>query len=194
MIENTPIASLAPDRSNPRKADTARLGLLRLSLAKLDLKECRRHAPGRPMSVHNRLCAHAGIDAASGCILWTGRVNRSGYGRVTIGGKDFLAHRLSYAEYVGVLGEGDKVLHKCDTPACISPHHLFIGTPADNMADAAAKGRMPRGSGHHNVKLTLEQVMYIRRSNAAHTVLAKIYGVHPVTILDVRSRRTWRHV
>jgi len=35
MIKNTPISSLQPDKKNPRKADDARLGLLRLSLAKL---------------------------------------------------------------------------------------------------------------------------------------------------------------
>ena len=35
MIKNIPIAALAPDKKNPRKADDARLGLLRLSLAKL---------------------------------------------------------------------------------------------------------------------------------------------------------------
>ena len=35
MIKNTPITALIPDKKNPRKADDARLGLLRLSLAKL---------------------------------------------------------------------------------------------------------------------------------------------------------------
>jgi ParB-like chromosome segregation protein Spo0J len=35
MINNTPITALIPDKKNPRKADDARLGLLRLSLAKL---------------------------------------------------------------------------------------------------------------------------------------------------------------
>lgn len=35
MITNRPIGELAPDQNNPRKADPARLGLLRLSLAKL---------------------------------------------------------------------------------------------------------------------------------------------------------------
>lgn len=35
MIQNKTLKSLAPDKTNPRKADQARLGLLRLSLAKL---------------------------------------------------------------------------------------------------------------------------------------------------------------
>lgn len=35
MVKNQPIGKVEPDKTNPRKADQARLGLLRLSLAKL---------------------------------------------------------------------------------------------------------------------------------------------------------------
>ncbi len=35
LVQSVPVSSLVPDQSNPRKADAARLGLLRLSIAKL---------------------------------------------------------------------------------------------------------------------------------------------------------------
>lgn len=83
-----------------------------------------------------------------GCWIWTGGTVDGGYGQFSIGrdGRRSVvmqAHRWSYRHYNGEIPEGLLVLHRCDTPACVRPEHLFLGTQADNMADMRAKGRHP---------------------------------------------------
>lgn len=75
------------------------------------------------------------------CLIWTGTVNNKGYG--TIGRTDpgtRLVHRIVLAEHREV-PVGLFCLHRCDTPRCCNPEHLYIGTQVDNMADAIGRGR-----------------------------------------------------
>jgi hypothetical protein len=44
----------------------------------------------------------------------------------------------------GKVADGMHVLHKCDTPPCVNPDHLYIGTHAQNMRDVRTRKR----SGH----------------------------------------------
>lgn len=85
------------------------------------------------------------VNKTDTCWLWTGTVNRAGYGLITStrDGRmtQWLAHRLSWQYAHGTLDKTILVLHQCDTPACVRPSHLFLGTHADNVADCVAKGR-----------------------------------------------------
>ncbi len=78
----------------------------------------------------------------TGCIEWQGAI-ASGYGRVSIGGKKPLVHRVMYQLLYPEVDITDlQVCHKCDNPKCIRPEHLFHGTRSENMLDCSRKGRL----------------------------------------------------
>lgn len=76
-----------------------------------------------------------------GCWYWTGAINSSGYGHMTLRPTTIYAHRISYSLYKGVIKDELYVLHKCDNKLCVNPDHLFLGTHDDNMKYMVTKGR-----------------------------------------------------
>lgn len=148
-------------------------------------------------SVPERLMAKAHPEPMSGCWLWTA-VTRAGYGQLEVAGKKKYAHRLAFESWVGPIPDGMYVCHKCDVRACINPDHLFIGTAADNVRDAAHKGLhftwIGRGEQSRSAKLTEAQVVEIRQSRLSGVATAKIYGVTPSVISEIRNRKSWAHV
>jgi len=109
------------------------------------------------------------------------------------------AHRISYELHCGPIPFGLQVLHRCDTPACVNPEHLFLGTRIDNMQDAIAKGRFICGTAHKNAKLTEAQAAAIIADlriagSRDNSKLARKYGVSPGTIYLIRDNKIWKHV
>lgn len=133
------------------------------------------------------------IDPDTGCWMWTGGT-KAGYGAVWDGGKMHRAHRVSYEAYVGPIPKGMHVCHKCDTPACINPDHLFLGTPKANMQDAAQKGRMGRGISSGKSKLTEEQVIAIFNDKRSTRLIAPDYNVSGTCVWDIKRGETWTHL
>lgn len=128
-----------------------------------------------------------------GCWEWRGSRDQRGYGRYSHPlGKRVKAHRAMWERERGPIPNGISVCHACDNPPCINPDHLFLGTQAQNMADAVRKDRWPRGLDHHNGKLTDEQARSIlvrRTAGERGADLAKEFGVSQQTVCNIFKRR-----
>lgn len=79
----------------------------------------------------------AGPDA---CVEWPGAKQSRGYGCVCRLRRHYLAHRLAWIEAHGPIPAGQVVRHRCDNPPCVRLSHLMLGTQADNLLDAVARG------------------------------------------------------
>lgn len=79
----------------------------------------------------------------TGCLLWPGASTQQGYGRIMWKGSPKNITHVSYEHFCGPIPKGLCVLHKCDTPACYNPDHLFLGTKKENRQDQISKGRDP---------------------------------------------------
>lgn len=138
--------------------------------------------------------AELSVTEESGCIRFTGSIEKSGYGRIMINRVKYGAHRLAYELANGPIPDGYVVRHKCDNPSCINPSHLEVGTQADNIKDKVTRGRQALGSSIGVSKITEEIVRDIRSSGLKVSLLAERYGVSTVSIRNILRRKTWRHV
>ena len=132
----------------------------------------------------------------SGCWLWSGASTLDGYGQFGVGGSGNTrkAHRFSYQMHKGDIPVGMFVCHKCDTPACVNPDHLFLGTPLDNSRDRDFKNRTATGTRNGKSRLNEEQVRFIKDSDLSERKIAKLIGVHRGTVNAIKSNRTWSHL
>lgn len=135
-----------------------------------------------------------------GCWLWTGSMTR-GYGQFSLprlnsgGASKVYAHRYSWALTNGNIPDNLSVLHRCDTPACVRPDHLFLGTQGENLMDAERKGRLVRGQALIKVSdagLADIKANYHPRHNGKQ--LAEKYGislVHLCRLVNGTGRVTY---
>lgn len=125
------------------------------------------------------------------CIIHPNKPERSGYVRA---GRGKYAHRLAYEQAHGPIPEGMEVRHRCDTPPCVNPEHLEVGTHAENMADKTRRGKDPVGERNPMVKLSEADARAIRSSGESGPVLAARYGVTRTTINRIKKGTQWRHL
>lgn len=155
-------------------------------------------------TIEQRLMAGVQMVTETGCWLWTSKNNGRGYGQMSFNGKHTYVHRLAYQAFKGEIPHRMVVCHKCDTPSCCNPDHLFLGTTRDNSRDMVRKGRHskpPRLAGKDHPRKTAilteaKVIEMIRRYESGETIrsIAKFAGVRPVSASKAIHGITWSYV
>lgn len=116
----------------------------------------------------------------------TKRGRASGY-RVTLSKngktKRFMVHRLVYETFIGNLEENKVINHLDFNP---------LNNRVDNLEQVTKFENDYYSRGRNSIKLTLNDVEFIRTSNLSNKELSKILGVTTKTITMVRQGRMWK--
>lgn len=154
------------------------------------------------LSYADNFWGNVDIGSDDECWLWTGTTS-FGYGQFTVHQRHKLAHRVSYELVNGPIPKGKMICHKCNTPLCVNPKHLYAGTAKDNHDDMIVAGtsRNPPlhiGENQHCAKLTESDVVSIREMYASgkYTMkyLGKVFGTRDTNICAIVHRQNWKHV
>lgn len=147
-----------------------------------------------------RFWSKVGMREDGGCWMWLAATNPRGYGNFWVGGTDGTivnAHRVSYRLMNGPIPHGEFVCHSCDTPGCVNPSHLFLGSRADNIRDMVKKGRQARGARSPTAVLSANQVKTIRALSVSGfpvKEIARRFRISESQVRRIISRQYWDHI
>ena len=120
------------------------------------------------------------LEGADACWPWKGR-SLTFYD----GEKVWRAHRYSFFIHAGPIPDGMMVRRVCEDDFCMRPTHMLL------------QKNKHQGSQHPLAKLTESKVIQLVRDlRAGMTPMeaAEKYGVSPITVGNVATGKTWRHV
>jgi hypothetical protein len=123
----------------------------------------------------------------NGCWEFLLAKDKDGYGLISIGKKQEMAHRYFYKKYKGKIKKGMVIDHLCRNTCCVNPDHLEVVTPYENYI---------RGN---NAKLSKENVIAIRNyyeleDNPTMTELADIFDISIAQISRIINYKTWKNI
>lgn len=127
------------------------------------------------------------------CVIWPFSVGSSGYGQVSIKGKNRGAHRVSCEIAHGPTPSPlHQAAHRCGNRSCVNGNHLRWATPAENCSDKHEHGTHRAGEDCGMAKLTNAQAAMIRMDYRTQRVIAKEYGIDQKAVHFIKAGKTYK--
>lgn len=168
--------------------------------------------------IKERIMDAVDINEETGCWVWKLRLDKDGYGQVSVNQRTRYAHKVAYEIFKGAIPDGMVCSHLCDEKypsdcikyrKCCNPDHIEIVTPAENSKrmlelkrSKPSSGTFKRGdcigSKNTNCKLTEENVIDIlkrHKTGLPYGGLKKLaveYNVSYVTIQKIVGGELWK--
>lgn len=148
--------------------------------------------------VSERFWSRVHVSEKLRCWPWLGAKDSLGYGQFRMDGRTIRAPRVAF--WLRNKKWPNNACHKCDSPSCCNPDHLFDGTRQDNMRDMVSKGRhkTDRGENHGRAVLTNGKVTQMRSEYRLGCIslneLASKFGCSFSTAQRIITRKNWRHI
>ena len=100
------------------------------------------------------------VERGPGCWLWLGGKRADGYGRFTMNGYRYYAHRLSYQMTAGEIPDGLGLDHLCRNTSCVNPTHLEPVTQKENVLRGMGIMAMEARQTHciHGHEFTMDNI------------------------------------
>lgn len=136
---------------------------------------------------------HSGDD----CLIWPFGRDTNGYGKIWVDGKGVRAHRFVCEVVHGSAPTPQhQAAHSCGKghEGCCGANHISWKTEVENAADKMAHGTALLGEKNPLAKLSLSDVMEIRRrlsDGEMQTAIASDFGVTKQAIWSIKAGRSW---
>ena len=123
------------------------------------------------------------VNKTDSCWLWTGTLDKDGYGAWWLEGKLFRAHRAMMELAGRAIPPNLVSRHLCNVRNCVNPKHIVAGTVKENVHDQLVLGT------HSRLKYSKEIVNKIRAEYESKQVsqrsLARKYGISPSHVNEI---------
>ncbi len=126
----------------------------------------------KPKPLMDRFMRFVSPEPNTGCWLWIGASNSTGYGFIAYRGNAYGAHRMSHELYKGPIPDGFEIDHLCRVKSCVNPDHLEAVLPRVNLLRSTvqevnrrlqlAKTHCPHGHPYSGDNLVIAKVKHTR--------------------------------